>query len=132
MSEINNVLDRMVERIRKQERTSRVWPPPECKPLKDWLCAGLRCLLLSGPGSICGYVRVPSEHPFARADYDDVPVEVWWGLTFRCIDTDGFTWFGWDDAHIDKIPHSHVEENEKLARQLRDLSKGVWSEEDEA
>ena len=44
---------------------------------------GLPCLIVRGPsGALCGYVGVSRGHPCYGKDYDDVTVEVHWGLTF--------------------------------------------------
>ncbi len=123
-------ITRMAEQIRARERVRRPWPPTLVAPEADWTHAGLRCLLL--PPAYCdnrgpwnGYVRIPPEHPLAASCYDDVPVEVWGGLTFGCLDTDGFTWFGWDDQHLDLCPRSAAAETEALADQLARLGDAL-------
>lgn len=52
---------------------------------KQWRDAetGFPCLIVRGPsGALCGYVGVPRSHPAFEKDYNDVDVEVHWGLTF--------------------------------------------------
>lgn len=78
---------------------------------------GLPCLIVRGnSGALCGYVGVTQDHPFYGRDYDDVPVNVHWGLTFsdRCQhredhtgichipcegEPDNVWWLGFDCAH---------------------------------
>jgi hypothetical protein len=78
----------------------------------------LPCLAVRHPrsGHWCGYVGVPNGHPAYGKDYDDVDVEVWWGLTFadKCQEVenecagichkapageDDVWWLGFDCAH---------------------------------
>jgi hypothetical protein len=80
---------------------------------------GLPCLIVrGGVGSLCGYVGVPSSHPFHKRFYDDVPVDVHGGLTYSdscqhskdesqgvCHipepgSSDDVWWFGFDCAHL--------------------------------
>lgn len=93
-------------------------------------------------------MAVPEGHPaYQVGDYEDVPAEVHGGLTFSGeglhdeIDTeDKVMWFGFDCAHAgDEIKgmaniggsghfwteEEVVEETEKLAEQLKDLT---WNE----
>ncbi len=124
MSELDEKMARLSARQAENKRRSledRIhWPPDPT--VADFEESGLRCVVLAGPMSRRGYVRVPPGHPYAHAGYDDVPVEVHGGLTFRCLDTDGFSWFGWDDGHNDKLGRSHREETVDLARQLAKLA----------
>jgi hypothetical protein len=88
-----------------------------CLPLqpfkieKEWKHAGLTCTVVQARETShrCGYVRVPSTHPFYGKDYDelgDFDAEVHGGLTFAelepCTDhEDGQGWwFGFDFAHL--------------------------------
>lgn len=115
-----NDLNKKIKDIRTREY---IWPQPHLI-IKDWEHAGLRCVLLHGSrfgNGPNGYVRVSPGHPYENDDYDDVPVEVWGGLTFRCLDSEGYTWFGWDDAHANAFMGSHQEETEGLATQLSEL-----------
>lgn len=55
---------------------------PDKKQWRD-AATGLPCLIVRGPsGSLCGYVGVEATHAYYGKEYDDVPVEVHWGLTF--------------------------------------------------
>ena len=66
---------------------------------------GVRYLIMRGPCSLCAYVGVPSDHPLAGKDYDDVPLDCHYGLTFSGEGGDedfrpaGWYWYGWDYGH---------------------------------
>lgn len=84
----------------------------------------LPCLIVRGPmGALCGYSGVYPDHPFYKAKYADVDVEVHGGLTFAdgCAHSedesqgichvpepgtsDNVWWFGFDCAHcFDLMP----------------------------
>ena len=66
-------------------------------------------LVLRGPGALCAYLGLPSDHPLAGKDYEEVDdkLDVHGGLTFsgeasKIINDPSF-WqyylFGWDYAH---------------------------------
>lgn len=70
---------------------------------------GYRIRVIRGAASLCAYVGVPPEHPWAGKSYDEIDnrVPVHGGLTFA---TDGgkkkkdlwpgpHYWFGWDYGH---------------------------------
>jgi hypothetical protein len=82
----------------------------------------LPCLIVrGGSGALCGYAGVYSDHPFHKADYDSVDVEVHGGLTFSnpCSHSedesqgichipepgtsDDVWWFGFDCAHYNDL-----------------------------
>lgn len=77
----------------------------------------LPCIVLRGPvniGHLCGYVGVPPKHPAHGKNYDDVEVEVHYGLTFGgdtppyavespVENAEGYWWFGFDCAHCDDV-----------------------------
>ena len=86
---------------------------------------GLPCLIVRNQsGALCGYVGMPAEHPWARADsYWDIPISVHGGLTYMgpcqkdasedagiCHipgpgEPDGLMWIGFDTAHSgDYVP----------------------------
>jgi hypothetical protein len=54
-------------------------------------------------GHLCGYVSVPSNHPFYQKKYEDIDIECHGGLTFgECNDRH---WIGFDCGHShDYIP----------------------------
>ena len=66
----------------------------------------------NGMGFRCGYVRVPSSHPWHGKSYDDIECEVHGGLTYAKADsvtdkleTDaGYWWLGFDCAHAWDLP----------------------------
>lgn len=76
---------------------------------------GLPCKIWRGPvGSYCGYVGVPSSHPWFGAGYSDLPdygPEVHGGLTFAGESrgtAEGYWWFGFDCAHAgDYLPRKY-------------------------
>ena len=68
-------------------------------------CKGkVRVLVLRGPFSLCAYIGIPEDHPFAGKDYDSVNLPVHGGLTFGakggfgCYPA-GWWWYGWDYGH---------------------------------
>lgn len=88
-----------VEQMRKRDMEEpREWPIKE-RVAASFDVDGLRCVVQRGDMFMTGYVRVPSDHPDAKKWYDDVGAEVHGGLTFRCLDTEGYTWFGFDTGH---------------------------------
>lgn len=84
----------------------------------------------------CGYVCIPSGHPYHGRHYDDIPVYVHGGLTFgehaldvsfRAIPSQYYV-VGFDTAHCFDNPHncpqSYVlSETISLRHQLKDLAK---------
>lgn len=65
---------------------------------------GLRFIVMRGPASLCAYIGLPTEHPLANHDYDNVPIDCHGGLTFSQLGDgknwpSGFYWYGWDYAH---------------------------------
>ena len=124
------------ENRRRSMEVPRQWPPPETC-VKKWKAHGLNCAIARGPVSLCGYVRVPENHPDADKFYDDVDVDAK-ELTFRCKAKEGGAWFGFDCAHRDdwvSVPgfehpgniwtvEDVAAETEKLAKQLAERGKG--------
>jgi len=52
----------------------------------------------------CGYVGVPTEHPWYGKDYDQIDADVHGGLTWSADyvggdPKDGYWWIGFDTAH---------------------------------
>lgn len=67
---------------------------------------GLCFMILRGPCAICAYVGLPSTHPLAGHNYDDLPVRAHGGLTFGQegngkVFQEGMYWYGWDYGHCD-------------------------------
>lgn len=62
------------------------WPPGPWDDEPDhmeWVYADFPCAILrSTSGALCGYVGLPSTHPYYNRDYDEIPVRVHGGLTF--------------------------------------------------
>jgi hypothetical protein len=71
---------------------------------EDWYEDGIRCLIMRGPGALCGYLGIPKDHPLAGRSYDDIPLQVHGGLTFSGEGDSwrpkGFYWYGWDYGHV--------------------------------
>lgn len=78
----------------------------------DFVHAGFSCFILRNHlGSWCGYVGVPSSHPYYEKDYDDCDVDVHGGLTYaaKCGSVvchipekdmpDDVWWLGFDTGH---------------------------------
>lgn len=67
--------------------------------------AGYNCFISrSICGSLCGYVKVPEDHPWHKKYYDDIDAEVHGGLTFSGSTPNGYL-VGFDCAHVyDLIP----------------------------
>lgn len=102
---------------------------------KQWQdkATGLPCLANRQPrsGHWCGYVGVSKGHPCYGIEYDNVDVDVWWGLTFsdKCQEVqnecegichkapngeDDVWWLGFDCAHSgDASPMDYVYERER-------------------
>lgn len=106
--------------------------------LLDKFNDGVRFIIMRGPASLCAYVGVPSDHPLAGFDYDDLCIDCHGGLTFAASgDTEnswppGFYWYGWDYSHAgdrsfysdDLNLHPIGDERRWL---VEDVEKGSWS-----
>lgn len=124
IEDIEKRLSEMTAEIRAREEERIPFPGSHIEVHEDFEHAGLRCIMIFYQEHFCGYVRVDETHPYALKHYDEVPVDVWGGLTFRQLCDDGGTWFGWDDGHIEKCPLSAREETEWLAAQLAAIAAG--------
>lgn len=88
------------ERRRSSLEDPRDWPP-ESTLVKRWKAHGLECAIARGGASLCGYVKIPPNHPDANHHYDNVEnINVHGGITFNTRATDGGMWFGFDCAHF--------------------------------
>lgn len=89
--------------LRKRRMTERrEWPPKECT-VRLWKAdetGGHLDCAIARAHSLCGYVKVPSDHPYANKHYDKVAVSVHGGLTFQQRALDGGMWFGFDTNHV--------------------------------
>lgn len=77
----------------------------------EWEAHGFKCLIIrhNTMGHLCGYVALPSWHPYYGKGYDDIDLDVHGGLTFaqegrkearNGIDwEEGYWWLGFDCAH---------------------------------
>lgn len=98
-----------------------------CLPLqpfkieKEWVHNGLMCAvtLAVEAGHRCGYVRLPPKHAFYNKDHDEIPVDVYGGITFgdieECTDYEdglgywiGFDCLHWEDSMFD--PNARLED----------------------
>jgi len=86
----------------------REWPPPE-KTKKRWTSHGFECAVAMGTVAICGYIKLPADHPYYGLWHHDISLDVHYGLTFSCKAVDGW-WIGWDYGHAgDWIGFSYAE-----------------------
>ncbi|WP_178914064.1 hypothetical protein [Furfurilactobacillus rossiae] len=53
-------------------------------------------------GHLCGYVELPSKHPYYGSDYEDIPVDVHGGLTYA-MQNEEYWEIGFDCAHLGDI-----------------------------
>lgn len=80
---------------------------------KEFTHDGYTCLIVRVPhGHLCGYVAVPSGHPWHGKGYDDVAADVHGGLTYasacsgsvchvpKAGEPDDVWWLGFDHAHL--------------------------------
>jgi hypothetical protein len=78
-----------------------------------WSRHGLPCFIRRQSDSLhlCGYVGVPSTHPWFTSHHDDLPPNIHaaahGGLTYTGVQ-DGFTFFGFDCAHSGDLCPGHV------------------------
>ena len=56
-------------------------------------------------GSLCGYVKLPKEHPGYEKDYNDLDIDVHGGLTYSELENDKWV-IGFDCAHSGDIAPS--------------------------
>lgn len=76
----------------------------------DFEYKGFKCKILRQPnyGHLCGYVGLPSGHPYYHKGYQDIPVIVHGGFTFAEPGDGeqfelGYWWIGFDCAHAGDI-----------------------------
>lgn len=145
MQEANERLQKSTEEHKRLAMEVPVeWPKPE-RTLLEWEAHGLSCAIMKGYVALCGYVKVPTGHPCEPLWYDDIPVDVHGGITFRCKVKDG-SWFGFDCGHFGDwwgfVENGHASENpgriwtiedvkaetERLAEQLAKLATSSTGE----
>ena len=84
-------------------------------------------------GHLCGYVRIPENHPHFTDHYDDIPIEVHGGLTYSEEEKHGY-WIGFDCAHsFDYSPSIEYLRNTlpeliKIANDYKELKKKIGVE----
>lgn len=79
---------------------------------EDWATHGVACAIRRTPslGHLCGYVGVPTGHPWHGVDLAYIHAEVHGGVTFATTavpfgEPDGLWWVGFDCAHYgDLVP----------------------------
>lgn len=75
----------------------------------DWPEDGMRIIIMRSRIHFCCYIGIPKDHPLAGHDYDLLPIQCHWGLTFGQEGDGeyypaGYYWYGWDYAHFDDAP----------------------------
>lgn len=66
-------------------------------------------------GHLCGYVRIPADHPYHHKIYEDVNIDCHFGLTFGEV-SNGH-WIGFDCGHMGDI----IPSMKKLRKKYPDL-----------
>lgn len=61
-------------------------------------------------GHLCGYVKIPSDHPYYHKHYDDMTIDCHGGLTYGEFSDEH--WIGFDCAHLGDITPSMKKLNE--------------------
>lgn len=90
----------------------------------------------NGMGNRCGYVRIPSGHPWHGHDTEQSPAVVHGGITFADADVpcdapgdDNAWWLGFDCAHADDAPDPTLPMSATARRYLL-MSPGVIRTQD--
>lgn len=77
-----------------------------------WTYRGIECEVkrFENTGHWCGYVRIPDGHPWRHfpRSYDDLPVEVHGGLTYRRDREEDGYWIGFDCGHAGDLTPSYL------------------------
>ena len=108
------------------EPDKKQWSDPE---------TGLPCLIVrNNLGALCGYVGVPSQHPYYGISGEDLELDVHGGITFtrKCNESadpsvgichlvepgedDNVWWIGFDCCHCNDLTPSILSVREKLPR----------------
>ncbi len=79
---------------------------PEGAVIKDWMIGDIRCLILRCYSSLCGYVGIKDTSKLAGLKYNEITLNVHWGLSFTgegdgIMRPLGWYFFGWDYGHCD-------------------------------
>lgn len=83
-------------------------------------------------GHLCGYIRIPSNHPFHHKKYEDIPIECHYGLSFGEISVGH--WIGFDCGHCNDIIPSTEYLNKthplfiEIERKRKELIKNLCSD----
>ena len=86
------------------------WCPENIDTLDEGIYKNFHYAIISLGSHPCAYVELPREHKYYGLEYDDIPIECHYGLTYSSNDgivfpaenenhKDGF-WIGWDYAHL--------------------------------
>lgn len=83
-----------------------------------------------GQGGHCGYAQIPEGHPWRGRKYDDIPAEVWDGLTYGIdglYNTNDDGWIGFDHSHFNDPQFEGGEPFtiEHVAEEARDLARQI-------
>lgn len=96
--------------------TARELNPNKKKPriVSDYYQDGVRVVIISHYSHFCAYVGIPTDHPLAGFDYDDLPVQAHGGLTFGKEGDDdylpkGYYWYGCDYAHSGDLYYCKID-----------------------
>ena len=143
-NEVADAMDRLAERNRQRNAEARVnvWTPENI--VREWEAHTMRCLLVSTPMSLNGYVYVPENHPWYRVHYSECPnecgeqwcahspesqIEVHGGITFSHLGENGWV-FGFDTAHAGDfivtpvgIHGGHLWEEDEVATETEQMAR---------
>lgn len=100
------------------------------KNVADWYDEGIRIIVKVVRSShFCVYLGIPSTHPAAGHDYNDVPIDCHGGLTFGNKGDDylpeGFYWYGYDYAHSGDATDYSASERDHFWT-LEEVKKDTW------
>ena len=102
----------------------------EMKVVFDEFDEGIRFVIMSLYSHFTAYVGIPSDHPLAGFDYDDVPLSAHYGLTYSDYGgkhlPKGYYWYGWDYTHAGDYHYP----GEKMIKENPDLFKKGADEKD--
>lgn len=89
-------------------RDGKVVPDPDWKappPASAFQHMGFKCEVRTNRmGYNCGYVSIPSGHPWHGKGYDHIEADIHGGLTFGEMEDDGSYTVGFDCAHYGDAP----------------------------
>ena len=99
----------------------------KCKVLRQSHLDGKDHQYMFG-GYLCGYIFIPSNHPFHEKPYEDIPVECHGGLTFGET-LSGMYCIGFDCAHsFDYVPSiEHMKKTCTWMSPIKDLDEKLFN-----